>query len=299
MKNFFNSIYNFIKRLSSDPKKFRIVNSFFVVNPSCWPFFASCCLLGLTTSTVGFFHNKQYCFIIMVLSIVSLLIVAICWWIDLIRETQQYKIYTTLVQNNLKLGMILFIVSEVFFFVSFFWAFFHSSLSPSIFIGGVWPPDHFYEYGKVIYPWSVPLLNTLFLLTSGLLVSWGHHSLRMEQYEDCFFGLFFCIFCALFFTGWQILEYVGEDLLLSDGIYGSTFFLLTGFHGLHVIGGTIFLIVCTIRLRLNHFHDGRHVGLDCAVWYWHFVDVVWIILFLFVYIWGNTIPSGFEFPINA
>lgn len=180
------------------------------------------------------------------------------------------------------------------FFFSFFWAFFHSSLSPSTFIGGVWPPEYFIELGKVIEPWSIPLLNTIFLLTSGLFVSWAHHSLKINEYEDCFFGLFFCLLCAVFFTGWQGYEYYFESLLISDGIYGSCFFLLTGFHGLHVIGGTLFLVICTIRLRYNHFHDGRHVGFDCAVWYWHFVDVVWIFLFIFVYVWGNAPFATFE-----
>ena len=180
----------------------------------------------------------------MLFFMLAVIVNATFWWIDLIKETQIYKLFTPLVQSNLKLGMILFIISEVFFFFSFFWAFFHSSLSPSIFIGSVWPPEHFAALGKVIDPWSVPLLNTLFLLTSGLFVSWGHHSLKLEEYEDCFFGLFFCLFCAFFFTGWQMYEYCYEKLLISDGIYGSCFFLLTGFHGLHVIGGTIFLIVC-------------------------------------------------------
>jgi len=291
---FFTKIKDIISKLSSNPAKYRIVNQFFVVNPSIWPVLTAFCLLGLTSSTVGFFHYIKFSLLFMFISTALLLVVITFWWRDLIKETQIYNIYTPLVQSNLKLGMILFIVSEVFFFFSFFWAFFHSSLSPSIFIGAVWPPEHFIEMGKVIEPWSIPLLNTVFLLTSGLFVSWAHHSLKINEYEDCFFGLFFCLLCAVFFTGWQGYEYYFESLLISDGIYGSCFFLLTGFHGLHVIGGTLFLVVCTIRLRYNHFHDGRHVGFDCAVWYWHFVDVVWIFLFIFVYVWGNAPFAAFE-----
>jgi cytochrome c oxidase subunit 3 len=216
------------------------------------------------------------------------------WWWDLIIETQTYSIFTPLIQRNIKTGMILFILSEVFFFFSFFWAFFHSSLSPSIAIGGTWPPDYFFELWKVVDPWDVALVNTAFLLVSGLLASWAHYSLKLREMEDTFFGLFFCLFCACFFTGWQIYEYYYESLLLCDGIYGSCFFMMTGFHGIHVIGGTLFLLVCIIRLRYNHFHDGRHVGLDCAVWYWHFVDVVWILLYVFVYVWGNSPNTGME-----
>jgi cytochrome c oxidase subunit 3 len=294
-KNLINSIFIFFKRLSSDPKRFRIVNDFFVVNPSIWPFLTAVALLGITSSTVAFFHYIKYAFFFLSFFTILLVVVLTMWWSDLIKETQIYKIYTPLVQSNLKLGMILFIVSEVFFFFSLLWAFFHSSLSPSIFIGGVWPPEYFIQLGKVIDPWYIPLLNTIFLLTSGVFVSWAHHSLKVKEYEDAFFGLFFCLFCAIFSTGWQAYEYYYEGLLSCDGIYGSCFYLLTGFHGLHVIGGTIFSTVCAIRLRYNHFHDGRHVGFDCAVWYWHFVDIIWILLFIFVYVWGNAQPYIFVF----
>jgi len=285
--NFFKKLY---KELSSDRTKFRIVNDFFVVNPSMWPFLTAFSLLGLAISTVAFFHHKHFALFFVFFFLFLVIGFASFWWNDLIKETQIYHLYTPLVQSNLKLGMIIFIVSEVFFFSPFPWAFFHSSLSPSIFIGSVWPPEMFFESGKVINAWSIPVLNTLFLLTSGIFVSWAHHSLKLGEFDDCFFGLIFCLICAVFFTGWQGYEYYFETLLLCDGIYGSCFFMLTGFHGLHVIGGTIFLLVCTIRLRLKGFHDGRHVGFDCAVWYWHFVDVIWILLFIFVYVWGNQIP---------
>lgn len=272
----------------------RKINDFYVPKSSPWPFFMALSLLGLTLSSVAFFHYYLIGLIGMIFSFICMIFVASMWWWDLIIETQNYSLFTPLIQRNIKIGMILFIISEVFFFFSFFWAFFHSSLSPSIAIGCIWPPEHFFYLGKVVDPWEIAIVNTAFLLVSGLLVSWGHHSLRLKDMEDTFFGLFFCLFCASFFIGWQIYEYFYEDLLLCDGIYGSCFFMLTGFHGLHVIGGTIFLIVCTIRLRYEHFHDGRHVGLDCAVWYWHFVDVVWILLFIIVYIWGNSPNEGFS-----
>lgn len=273
--------------------KVRVVNDFYVPGNSPWPVLMSLGLFLLVSSAVCYFHYIKGSLFCLFVCFIFCLIIASLWWWDLLIETQTYSIYTPLIQRNIKLGMILFIMSEVFFFFSFFWAFFHSSLSPSITIGGVWPPDLFFEMGKVIDPWDVALVNTAFLLVSGLFVSWAHYALRVREMEDTFFGLFFCLFCAFFFTGWQVYEYYYESLLLCDGIYGSCFFMLTGFHGLHVIGGTIFLIVCTVRLRFHHFHDGRHVGLDCAVWYWHFVDVVWIFLYLFVYVWGNSPSTGF------
>jgi len=293
MKNFLKNILHKIYTYFSERKiSIRIVNDFYVPAPSKWPFLMAMGLFTLVLSAVCFFHYVKIALFFMICSFLFCLSIAGFWWWDLIIETQTYDVFTPLIQRNIKLGMIIFIISEIFFFFSFFWAFFHSSLSPSIFIGGVWPPDLFYEMGKVIDPWDVALVNTAFLLVSGLFVSWAHYSLRLREMEDTFFGLFFCLFCAFFFTGWQIYEYYYENLLLCDCIYGSCFFMLTGFHGLHVIGGTIFLIICTIRLRFNHFHDGRHVGLDCAVWYWHFVDVVWIFLYLFVYVWGNSPSTG-------
>lgn len=291
LKAFLNLIYNYFKNRKVHV---RVVNDFYVTGPSKWPFLMSLSLLGLTSSSVAFFHYIPFALLAMLFFFICILIVATCWWWDLIIETQTYEIFTPLVQRNIKIAMMLFILSEVFFFFSFFWAFFHSSLSPSISIGCVWPPDYFYVLGKVIDPWDIALVNTAFLLTSGIFVSWAHYELKCRKMETAFFGLFFCLFCSFFFTGWQIYEYYYENLLLCDGIYGSCFFMLTGFHGLHVIGGTVFLIVCTIRLRYSQFHDGRHVGLDCAVWYWHFVDIVWIFLFISVYIWGNTPSTGFE-----
>jgi len=250
IKVYLQFIISFFKRLSSDANRIRVVRDFFIVNPSIWPVLVAFCLFGITSSTVAFFHYKKGGLFCLILFIIILIACATFWWLDLLKETQNYALFTPLVQSNLKLGMILFIVSEVFFFFSFFWAFFHSSLSPSIFIGGVWPPDHFIEMGKVIDAWSIPVLNTLFLLTSGLFVSWAHHSLKVQEYEDTFFGLFFCLMCAFFFTGWQVYEYYYEGLLLSDGIYGSCFFLLTGFQGLHVIGGTVFFnrMYCEIKI---------------------------------------------------
>ena len=284
----------FSKHIANRKIYVRKINDFYVPKNSPWPFFMALNLLGLTISTVAYLHYYKSGLFFMLLFFIGIITVASLWWWDLIIETQTYSLFTPLIQRNLKVGMIIFIVSEVFFFFSFFWAFFHSSLSPAIAIGCIWPPESFFYLGKVVEPWYIAHTNTAFLLVSGLLVSWGHHSLKLKEMEDAFFGIFFCVFCAFFFIGWQFHEYYYENLLLSDGIYGSCFFMLTGFHGVHVMGGTLFLIVCLVRLRYKHFHDGRHVGLDCAVWYWHFVDVVWILLFVIVYIWGNSPSVGFS-----
>ena len=180
-----------------------------------------------------------------------------------------------------------FIISELISFFSFFWAFFHSSLIPSIEIGGVWPPRDLQDV--IVDPFGVPLLNTCILLTSGLTVTWCHKLVIKPIYEEgeAIVALTITIGLAILFLLLQLMEYKNAVICLSDGIYGSTFYMTTGFHGFHVMIGTIFLIVCNYRLALGHFEDGNCVGLESAIWYWHFVDVVWIILFCFVYIWGN------------
>ena len=180
-------------------------------------------------------------------------------------------------------GMLLFIVSEVMFFFAFFWAFFHSSVNPSIFIGGVWPP----AYIVTLDPWKIPLLNTILLLSSGASVTWAHHAIVLgSKYQGCV-ALIVTIILASIFSGLQGFEYVTAPFSISDGIYGSCFYMLTGFHGFHVIVGTIFLAVGLLRLYLNHFTRQHHFGFEAAAWYWHFVDVVWLFLFITVYWWGS------------
>jgi heme/copper-type cytochrome/quinol oxidase subunit 3 len=203
----------------------------------------------------------------------------------------------------------LFIVSEVMFFFSFFWAFFHSSLSPSIVLGSVWPPIGI----NVLNPLKIPLLNTLILLLSGLTVTWSHHIIRdrswqfpffskssfevddfLNNYVLCVFSLFLTVLLGLEFTAWQAYEYYKATFYIYDGVYGSTFYMTTGLHGLHVIIGTIFLIVCFFRLINLHFTYDHHLGYEGAIWYWHFVDVVWIFLFLSIYCWGSGSESFFK-----
>ena len=169
------------------------------------------------------------------------------------------------------------------FFVSFFWGYFHSSLSPSIVLGDCWPP-----LGLAVFsPWDIPLLNTGILLLSGATVTWAHHALRAAEDKEAVVALICTVSLGLIFTALQFYEYLVAPFQIDSGIYGSTFFVTTGFHGLHVIIGTLFLIVCCIRAYYKHFTNSRHIGFEAAAWYWHFVDVVWLFLFFSVYIWGG------------
>ena len=205
------------------------------------------------------------------------------WWRDIVREATFEGHHTFLVQHGLRFGMVLFIVSEIMLFFAFFWAYFHSSLSPVPEIGCVWPPKGL----EVINPWLLPLLNTALLLTSGASLTWSHAALVGGYRLEAITGLLLTISFASLFTMIQGYEYLNAPFNISDGIYGATFYMLTGLHGFHVFVGTLFLIVALARLVWHHYTKGNHIGYEAAAWYWHFVDVVWIFLFIAVYTWGE------------
>jgi cytochrome c oxidase subunit 3 len=190
------------------------------------------------------------------------------------------------VQKNLRTGMVLFIVSEIMFFFSLFWAFFHYSLTPSVWIGSVWPP-----FGiKAISPWGIPLLNTIILVSSGVTLTFAHRALCFgKNKSDVIYGLLLTIILGLFFIMLQYYEFRNAPFNINDSVYGSIFFMITGFHGLHVIIGTIFLIVNLCRVTLNHFFIETHLGFEFGAWYWHFVDAVWIVVYLTIYCWGGNL----------
>jgi cytochrome c oxidase subunit 3 len=219
---------------------------------------------------------------ILPLGILMIIGTMIAWWRDVVREATFQGHHTYIVQKGLRYGMILFITSEVLFFVAFFWAFFHSSLAPSVELGAIWPPKGI----EVLNQWEVPLLNTVILLSSGATVTWAHHSIVSGDRNGAILGLLLTVILALIFTALQGLEYYEAPFTIADGVYGSTFFIATGFHGLHVIIGTIFLSVCLIRLMKYHFTKHHHFGFEAAAWYFHFVDVVWLFLFVSIYWWG-------------
>jgi cytochrome c oxidase subunit 3 len=262
---------------------------FHLVDISPWPITASFSLFLLTTGAVLWFHCGLNFGILF--GLICLIYISILWWRDVIRESTFEGHHTIIVQNGLRYGMLLFIVSEIMFFFSFFWAFFHSSLAPTPQIGGIWPPV---EY-CVLKTWSVPFINTEILLTSGASVTWAHYAILKNDRNETIYGFIITIFLALLFTFFQLIEYFEAKFSISDGVYGSVFFMATGFHGLHVIIGTIFLIVSFIRFLNFHFSKKHHLGFQVASWYWHFVDAVWIFLFITIYWWGNS-NSVFELP---
>lgn len=255
---------------------------FHLVDPSPWPLVASVGALSLTFGGVMFMHNYAGGGQLLLLGIFTIFYVMFTWWRDVIREASFEGQHTLAVQDGLRLGMILFIVSEIMFFFAFFWAFFTSSLAPVFNIGGVWPPMGL----EVISPWGLPLLNTILLLSSGATVTWAHHGIVGGLKNESVTALYLTLTFAIYFTAFQALEYLEAPFSMSDGVYGSTFFMATGFHGFHVLIGTIFLFICCVRLHLDHFSRRHHFGFEAAAWYWHFVDVVWLILFLGIYWWG-------------
>jgi heme/copper-type cytochrome/quinol oxidase subunit 3 len=202
------------------------------------------------------------------------------WWADVVNEAEDGTSHNAIVRIGLRYGMALFIFSEVMFFFGFFWAFFNASLFP---VAGIWPPKGI----KTFDPFDLPLLNTLILLSSGVTLTWAHHALIDNNRRDLVRGLAITIALGLTFSAVQAFEYSHAAFGFSEGIYPTTFYMATGFHGFHVIVGTIFLIVCLVRATKGHFKPDHHVGFEAAAWYWHFVDVVWLFLFFSIYWWGS------------
>nr|YP_007317343.1 cytochrome c oxidase subunit III [Scyllarides latus]AGA56120.1 cytochrome c oxidase subunit III [Scyllarides latus] len=256
-------------------------HAFHLVNASPWPLTGSISAMMLTTGLVKWFH--EFNINLLLLGVLATLLTMIQWWRDITREATFQGLHTSIVGKGLRWGMILFILSEVLFFFSFFWAFFHSSLSPSVEIGVAWPPLGIQPFN----PFQIPLLNTTILLSSGATVTWAHHAIIESNHSQAFQSLIMTVLLGCYFTGLQALEYIEAPFTIADSVYGSTFFVATGFHGLHVIIGTLFLTVCLYRLYMCHFSANHHFGFEAAAWYWHFVDVVWLFLYVCIYWWGG------------
>nr|YP_004222148.1 cytochrome c oxidase subunit III [Berthellina sp. TLT-2006]ABK92228.1 cytochrome c oxidase subunit III [Berthellina sp. TLT-2006] len=252
-----------------------------LVEYSPWPILNSFAVLCMPVGLVYFIKTGNYT--LMTAGLIMVALISYLWWRDIVRESTFQGLHTSHVISGLKAGFILFIVSEVCFFFSFFWAFFHSSLAPSIEIGSIWPPIGI----TPLAAFQVPLLNTSVLLLSGVSITWTHHSLEQGNNKSGLQGLFLTLALGFYFLYLQYGEYAETAFSIADSVYGSTFFIATGFHGMHVMVGATFLTVCFLRMLMFHFDKNHHVGFLAAAWYWHFVDVVWLFLFVSIYWWGS------------
>nr|YP_009528549.1 cytochrome c oxidase subunit III [Inflata indica]AYN73372.1 cytochrome c oxidase subunit III [Inflata indica] len=256
-------------------------HTFHLVEISPWPILGAFSSMTLLVGFIKWFHLYETN--LSLLGSICTLLVMYQWWRDTSREGSFQGLHTLTVVKGLRFGMILFITSEILFFVSFFWSFFHGSLSPSIEIGMMWPPKSIIPFNPI----QIPLLNTIILISSGITVTWAHHSLMENNYKQSIYSLILTITLGIYFSILQGYEYFESTFTIADSVYGSSFFMATGFHGIHVIIGTTFLTICLLRQLSNHFSAKHHFGFEAAAWYWHFVDVVWLFLYISIYWWGS------------
>jgi cytochrome c oxidase subunit III len=292
-------------------------HDYHLVDPSPWPIIGATAVFLMLIGAV-FWMNSGYTGFwglplngqpwVFMIGVLGVLFTMAGWWRDVVLESVVKGDHLPVVKLGLRYGMILFIASEVMFFFAWFWAFFNSALFPLDVSIGMWPPEGIVTFD----PWHLPLINTLILLTSGTTVTWAHHCIQMRDRRGAIQGLILTVLLGLSFTGVQAYEYshapftfglnhatlmpfmdeAHKSLTIGMGnlnaIYGTTFFMATGFHGAHVIIGTTFLTVCLGRAIAGHFTPERHFGFEAAAWYWHFVDVVWLFLFACIYVWGAS-----------
>ena len=289
-------------------------HDYHLLNPSPWPALGSLGAFTLALGAILYFVSRkdgdpQLWYVLPGLAIVIFTMFG--WWRDVIREAHAGD-HTPVVSIHFRYGMMLFIASEVMFFVAWFWAYFDASIfsgdvtnivgtnetvglvARNELTGGHWPPQVSPDgsFRGTFDPWDLPLVNTLILLTSGTTVTWAHHALLKGDRKGLVWGLFLTVLLGIAFTACQAFEYGHAAFNFSGHIYGSTFFMATGFHGFHVIVGTIFLTICLLRALKGHFTPKQHFGFEAAAWYWHFVDVVWLFLFASIYVWGAGAATG-------
>ncbi|MBB4633469.1 cytochrome c oxidase subunit 3 [Sphingosinicella soli] len=264
-------------------------HDFHILPASPWPIIGAFTSLAMAAGAVGWMHDQAWGGWVFFLGFAGVLFTFYSWWADVIREANSGD-HTPVVQLHHRYGMILFIASEVMFFVAWFWAYFDAALYPDTgeAVGGVWPPQGI----EVLDPFVYPLLNTLILLLSGTTVTWAHHALIHGDREGLKKGLWLTVILGFIFSCVQAYEYGHAAFGMAGNIYGATFYMATGFHGFHVIVGTIFLLVCLIRTYKGDFTPKHHFGFEAAAWYWHFVDVVWLFLFVAIYVWGSDFGAA-------
>lgn len=278
-------VFSIISTVTFQVKSLQVKNvmprqPFHLVEISPWPFATGLSAFLIGVGFVAWFHD--YGSTLLIISLTAITLTLFQWWRDVTREASFLGQHTSYVVRGLRWGIILFILSEVCFFFAWFWAFFHRRLAPTPELGCCWPPVGI----TPINPFRIPLLNTSVLLASGVTVTWAHHRIIEGNRNMAIQALSLTVLLGFYFTFLQLGEYIEAPFSIADRIYGSTFFVSTGFHGAHVIIGTIFLLVCLIRTILYQFSTGHHFGFEAAAWYWHFVDVVWICLYLCIYWWG-------------
>ena len=276
-------------------------HDYHIIDPSPWPFIGSVGALvmafgaiiymrDLAGSSLDIFGMELASPWLFFIGLLIVLYTMYGWWSDCIKESHEGH-HTPVVSLHLRYGMIMFIASEVMFFVAWFWAFFDAAIYAGEaaqvarveHTGGQWPPVGI----EVLDPMHLPLYNTIILLLSGTTVTWAHHALLHGNRRGLIQGLVLTVALGVLFTCVQAYEYVVAPFAFKDSIYGATFFMATGFHGFHVLVGTIFLIVCLIRAAAGDFTPKKHFGFEAAAWYWHFVDVVWLFLFFSIYVWAS------------
>jgi cytochrome c oxidase subunit 3 len=272
-------------------------HDYHLVDPSPWPVVGSISAFIMAVGAISWMHHLFAAApIVFGIGTIGVLYTMASWWMDVIREAQYKGDHTRVVQISHRYGMILFIASEVMFFVAWFWAYFNTALFPNelkdvgrvAFTGGVWPPKGVETFD----PWHLPLLNTLILLTSGTTVTWAHYALLQGDRKGLVRGLALTVVLGISFTLCQAWEYAHAGFHYAGNMYGAAFFMATGFHGAHVIIGSIFLTVCLFRAMAGQFKPNQHLGFEFAAWYWHFVDVVWLFLFACIYVWGGGVHAG-------
>jgi cytochrome c oxidase subunit III len=278
-------------------------HDYHIIDPSPWPFIGSVGALVAAIGGVAWMQAMKggslplfginfagASFWIFAIGMVIILYTMYAWWSDTIKEAHEGH-HTRVVSLHLRYGMIMFIASEVMFFAAWFWAFFDASLFPNEaaqvarneYTGGTWPPASI----EVLDPFHLPLYNTIILLLSGTTVTWAHHALLHDDRKGLIWGLALTVALGVLFSFVQAYEYAVAPFNFSGSLYGATFFMATGFHGFHVLIGTIFLLVCLFRAMAGHFTAKQHFGFEAAAWYWHFVDVVWLLLFFCIYVWAS------------
>lgn len=272
-------------------KKFNVYQTgFFLLTPSPWPLYSSFAVFVMLTgfaAYMNYYAGGLYCFLF---GVVLVIFAFVFWCRDLIREMTFLGRSSILIEKNIRWAFWFFIVSEALLFVSFFWAFFHSALEPVIQIGTVWPPMESIQMNSL----DIPIVNTIFLLASGAALTWTQYGLIGGQSRDVLAGFIVLFFYAVYFMMSQWHEYVVAFHQVNDSVFGSSMYILTMFHGGHVFIGSLFLFVCLVRFVLGHFRTISYLALTLAAWYWHFVDVVWVLVFLWIYLWGTWVPYYFN-----